>query len=568
MQLLIYVNRYTLAEVYNREDKYYQSYRWINLIGSIIPTLLRVPTENSYIQNILRISIMHLPYIVLLITVVSAKVYIIGTDIVLDSGQVTPRGYDWPLCKNITSYVIFGSTEVDAMLYTNSIVLDIAAGIGYVDSLPQRYRDYAAGMITMSGTQDHYPGSTVGKMWNNDTFGFTHNESWPWVDITIADFRVLFDYYNKTTLIGGIPTIVTITCEKDDNQWKLMPLFPTHMIMKVGNGLFCIFAATWIAYMFYLIKKHGLVKESTDRLIVLISLFIAQPLRLIGFIDFGAYSQVYPYIVANVLTSSGVPFVFLAAWVMILVIWNSLEDDGLAITPTAHKHRYRVAFITIGIFLVALELVCAPLVGLPYVNNPYAPLHISYGWVATTAAFSGALAIFHLVTSGRTIHYLRTSGRIFGSTSSRKMFMKRTIQSCIVFGICFVGYSINAGITFLIIGSPFSLTITWLFYTTDLSVITYFICRTCYVSLRRRVYGTPKTTENSKNSKEMGSKDIDGITKSTDTDTPGRNTDVDYTINITHNINDVTRDDDSYPLSTPYNVQTTAIETSTTESIV
>jgi hypothetical protein len=445
---------------------------------------------------------------------VSCKVYIVGTDIVLDSAQVTPRGYDWPLYRNTTSSIIFGNTELDPQLYVGSIVLDIAAGIGYVDSLPLRYRSYAVGMITMGGSQNRYPGSTIGKMWNNDTFGFTLDESWPWVDITINDFGVLFDYYNRTSLIGGIPTIVTITCEKEDNQWKLLPLLPTHMIMKVVNGLFCIFALIWISYMFSLIRRHNLGSESTDRLIVLISLFIAQPLRLLGFIDFGAYSQIYPYTVANVLTSSGVPFVFLSAWVMLLVIWNSLEEDGLAITSTSRKYRYRVAFITIGTLLIALELVCVPLIGLIYPNNPYAPLRISYGWVAATVVSSGALAIFHLVTSGRTIHYLRSSGRKFGSTSIRKLFMKRAIESCIVFGICFVGYSISTGITFLIIGDPFSLTFTWLFSTLDLSVITYFICRTCYMSLRRRIHSTSSNSDITRNSNEMRSRSIDVTRKS------------------------------------------------------
>lgn len=427
-----------------------------------------------------------------------------GTDIVLNSGQVTPRGYDWPLCESVTSYLVFGSAEVPVEYYPNSIVLEVAAGVGYVDFLPQTYQPLgASGMITMCGTERDYPGSSIGKMVNNDNFGFTSNNSWAWVDITIVDFGVLFDYYNQTTILGGIPTIITITCEKDDNMWKMMPLFWTSMVMKVLNGLACVFFLVWISRMFYMILEAGIRKESTDRLIVLCSLFIGCVFRIIGLIDFGAYTQVLPYILATLLTSAGVPFIFAAAWYMNLVTSRSLEDDGIAVNNGMDKYRY--IFILIGVFLIALEWVCAPVVGLPFPNDPYAPLRISYAWVGLTVAFSGALAIFHFVTSSRTIHFLKRGDIELGKSRARQAFTRRIVFMCIALGVCFVGYSISAGITFLFISNPWALTGTWLFYTTDLSVITYLICRVLYQNLLRKISGTPDGTEQSKNSTDLTS---------------------------------------------------------------
>lgn len=446
-------------------------------------------------------------FLLTLIAVVSSKVILPGFNITYESGQLTPKGYHHPLFESTTSMLMFESKDIPIDAYEGTILLAIGAGSGFHDDIIMRHISYGcAGTILMGGAQ-LYPGDSVGKMRNQDTWVWDVNGTeviYPVVGITYTDFGPLFAILNETFFVNHIPVIVTITAEENDNAWKLQGLYPLFQAMIIINGIFNLFYIAWNAKTLQLLVNakffHKAAVTSTTTIINLAHNIT----RIIGLPNFNCIYQLYDYISANIISSFNVPLIFIACWIHAMVFYQIVDRNSLEVKSFLGK-RVIWPFISASVLLLVNDNLLAGLLGLRY-DDPVAPLYVAIVRIAVTCGLAFILGVVYTVGSILILRALKS--RPVESKSNDRLIRKHIIM-LLIMSACLFGYCLSAGLTFIWVQEPFTVLHSTFYYNLDLTIISGCLCYSNYYATRGRLYASSNSER---------------ITKSTSMDVTGTNT--------------------------------------------
>lgn len=416
---------------------------------------------------------------------INSKVIFPALDLSFDSAQLTPRGYDHPLCESTTSILMFGSDDIPEEVYPGTIVLAVGSGKGFVDDIIFKYMDLgAAGVIIMGGAKI-YPGDGTQKFRNVRSFAYEVNGTktiFPAVGIVYPDFGPIFQIFNETTLMSGFTdfVVVTITCEAEDNHWKAIGTTAIYRTIQVLNGILCLFNLVWGAKIIQLIVKGNLTKRAIVPLVAISLNMFGCILRIIGLINFENYMQLYDYITGSFFSSAGVGPIFSSCWLQTLMLLENL-DRNLEIK--LFLGRLRWPFFLVSAVLLANDWTLSIIRGLEY-EDPYAPLYIAIVQIAMTVGLAVCLSFIYTIVCAKAIHVIRH----MREDKKKGKLLRKTLITFLIMASMFIGYALSAGITFTILDDPVKLTYTWIYYTLNLSCVSTCINFGVYTNIRDRLF--------------------------------------------------------------------------------
>lgn len=427
-------------------------------------------------------------FLLTLIAIVSSKVILPGFNITYESGQLTPMGFDHPLFDPITSVLMFETDQIPVEYYKGTIVMALGSGAGYHDDIIFRHISYgAAGSIIMGAAQD-FPGDSVGKMRNEHSFAWKEGDReviYPVVGITYPDFLKIFDILNQTTFVQNIPVFVTITSEDGDNLWKQQGLHPLFLSMISINGFFNLFFIVWNCKILQLLIKGNLFHKGAVTSSTTIINLTHNVTRIIGFVNFNCFFQLYDFVSANIISSFNVPLIFIACWINSLIMYQIVDKHDLAVRSFLGK-RVVWPFIAASVILLVNDNVLAGLYGVNY-TDPLGPFYVAIVRIAVTCGLAFVLGVVYTIGCILILKALKSSP--IGSKHNDRLIRKHIIMLLITSG-CLFGYCLSTGLVFLIVQHPFKILQTTFYYNLDLSIMSGCLCYSNYYATRGRLFSS------------------------------------------------------------------------------
>lgn len=442
--------------------------------------------------------------LLLAISIVSSEVILSGFNLTFASGQLTPHGYHHPLFAPVTSILLIESDQIPVEAYKGAILLAVGAGTGYHDDIIFRHMSYGCAGSIIMGTAMLYPGDSVDKMRNAESFAYQdengQEQIYPVVGITIPVFGDVFKVLNESFFIQGIPVIATITSEEGDNVWKQRGIYPLFLAMIIMNGILNLFFIVWNCKTIQLLVKGDLFHTNKVTSTSTIINLAHNVTRIIGLVNFNAIHQLYDFVSAAIISSFNVPLIYIACWIHALIMYQIVTDNSLAVKSFLGK-RVVWPFIAACCLLFVNDNVIAGIYGLPY-DDPYAPLYLAIVRISVTCGLAAILGVVYVVGSILILRALKANP--VGKKRHRVLIRKTTIMMFIMSG-CFFGYCLSTGLVFLLFEEPFVILRSYFFYNLVLTVISACLCFSNYSAVRGRLYKS-----------SSGDVKVDSISKSTE----------------------------------------------------
>lgn len=399
---------------------------------------------------------------------ISCKLDVPNLNLTLPTGQLTPRGYGWPAFSPISGELILVDPNEDCKIYENKIVFIRVEP--YIDDRIVFYKNCGVKGILVAGVSSIIPGDTITIMRNAEPF-MTMDNPYPVSDVTSTEGTKLLKILQNTTLM------VTLDAS-DGNVWKEAFHSPAYYATSIVPGLITLLVAAWSIINGIRIYQTSLKYPKVPYIICALTC-AGSLLRLLGFIDFKSWRQLYEFRAAIFLSSAGIGIVFSACWFMALLMLNTVDKSNIKIKLI--MKRYLWPYILVTVILVATDWILSLLSTTALIANPGAMTIISLLWIAITTGLSLSLGIVFIIAFSK-FTIMKRRSNVRGNKYDN--MLKITVIINLIIGICIVLYFILTIVAFVVGAIPFLGLIVLFSLPTILSIIS--LCLMLSIHLRIR----------------------------------------------------------------------------------
>ncbi|SNW62330.1 Transmembrane domain-containing protein [Orpheovirus IHUMI-LCC2] len=396
---------------------------------------------------------------------ISCKLDIPSVNLTLSTGQLTPRGVDWPQFSPISGELILVDPREDCKIYENKIVFILTEP--YIDNKIIFYKNCGAKGIVVYGLSSVVPGDSISIMENREPF-MTRDNPYPVSDVTSTDGTKLYKILKNTTLM------VTMDAT-DGNIWKQAFNSPSYYAASIVPGIITLVVTAWSIINVVRIYQTSMKYPKVPYIICSLT-FVGSILRLLGFIDFKGWRQLYECRASIFLTSAGIGIIFSACWFMALLMLNTVDKSNIKIKLI--MKRYLWPYIIITIILIAADWILSVL-SITMISTPGAILIVSFIWIAVTTGLTLSLGIVFIIAFTK-FTIVRRRSNIRGNKYDS--MLKITVIINLIIGVCIVLYFILTIVAFVVGAIPYLGLIVFFTLPTILSIIS--LCLMLSIHLR------------------------------------------------------------------------------------